>query len=606
MPKVFAAILSLFACLTLQSQVDRASGIEYDTTIEFQDANRINFDLDIEFPAKGKIALFFKNRYAVDFKSQDPDLKLIVTDSAFGKKVSAHFSHPKNITNLHLNYSLKIPDSVKSRNFLFEPNQLLLLPDFDYLPHVLHDVSKVTYKFNLKGNQRHAYIDGDFKSVSAKIPYVLSGNFKIKGENRITSFIPNGLAYNEARYLSILKIVNASYEFFSKTYGIPNDKKEFKVFFLNRSGGHGFSSGLILDQVYLSGSDKLNNKLKLLIAHEVAHYWWGNTIETNQSSLFEGLAEYSATLFMQDVGHFEIRHIYADKNFQLEINPIAKIQFDTIDAYDFQNNLYRAFSYLKLPIILRALESKIGKENLTSGLKSVFLKYKSSGELLSYSDFIEVFKIYGADDLLRSEIIETTKNWTDYYIKSVTDKVVVYGVTGWHDTSPISVALTSGDNKTIYDSIDFGEKNEVIKKYDFEISSIKIDPEFLTSQLTTLNDTYNSKRTDATGSKYEKIYEDKYYLLADKLTAFLFYGGLAPGTFASGSELQSKLAQMSETTRKITLNGWLMYVDKKKNKLKIKISFATPTQQNSLGFIDFSYTEKDNAVYLTAIDRIKL
>jgi len=609
MPKILKIVtvnLLLLYCLNLKSQVAQTAAIDYNVTVKFQSDTQINFDLNIHINPRDTIKLFFKNHYVDGFKSQNRDLKLIISDSLYGKTIKAYTINRKKTTDLYLKYELKIPDSIKSRNFLLESDQLLLLPDFDYLPNVLPANERVVYRLDIQGNDKYAYSNDDYKSDPYKLPYILSGNFKIKSESRIRSFIPNDIPYDEKRYLSILKTVLSAYDYFSRIYGSPDDKKAFDVFFLNRSGGHSFSSGLILYQNYLQGSQKLNNKLKLLIAHEVAHYWWGNSIETNQSSLFEGISEYSALLYMEDVEQYEIKDSYADKNFQLEMHPIAKVKFDTITPYHFQNDLYRTFSYVKLPILLRALGSRIGKDNLTQELKNLFVKYRSLGRMVTYSDFIDSFKTYGANGDLENEILGIETKWTDYYIKSVNDNVVTYGIEGLHKKDRIAVALTNDRNEIIQDTISFDKNNELIKKYDFTVNRIQIDPAFQTSQETAINDCYNVKMLNTSTSKYGKIYEGKYYTLADSLTTFLFYNDLTLQTFVTGKELQSKLLNIANSTRKIKVKGLFMFMDKKNNKLKIKVAFATSSKQNLLGFMEFSYIEKDNAVYLTAIDRINL
>lgn len=586
---------------------DNHNKFEHNVKLEVNGSNNIELISNIKSKENiDTLKLFVKNNSTVGFKILYPlNLKIKISDSLFGKKIFIFSNKETEIfKQVSLSYILKIPDDIKTRNFFSDDNQLYLLPDLEYIPFILNN-DNIQYNFSIKRNNKFSYIDEDFKIEKTKLPYVLMGNFYLKNVNKIETLIPKNIKYDDDKLLSILKIVDSSYNFFSKIYGIPNKKEKFKVFFLNRSGGHAHTSGLILDQKYLIDDSKLSNRTKLLISHEVAHYWWGINVDSSQSSLFEGLSEYSALLYMEEIEKVNIKDFYVDKSIQLELNPLDKIKFDTITPYN--DNFYRTFSYSKLPLILIEIENEIGREKMLIKLKNLFFKFNSINKKISYDDFIRNFEIPNVENELMANLLGLDEFWKDYYIKSVNDSIVTYGVESLSNKENILVHLTNFDNKIIADTISFDNKiNEVVRSYNFKVKRVEIDPNFINSQINILNDVFDSNNVNTSNSKIGKIYEGEYYNLADKVVKYLFYDQIDINTFVLNDELQSKLKEIANSTRKIKVNGFLLFIDKKKNNMKIKINFSSSTKKSISGYLEFTYIETIDGVYLKSINRIKL
>lgn len=586
---------------------DNHNKFEHNVKLEVNCSNNIELISNIKSKENiDTLKLFVKNNSTVGFKILYPlNLKIKISDSLFGKKILIFSNKESEIfKQVSLSYILKIPDDIKTRNFFSDDNQLYLLPDLEYIPSILNN-DNIQYNFSIKRNNKFSYIDEDFKIEKTKLPYVLMGNFYLKNVNKIETLIPKNINYDDDKLLSILKIVDSSYNFFSKIYGIPNKKEKFKVFFLNRSGGHAHTSGLILDQKYLIDDSKLSNRTKLLISHEVAHYWWGINVDSSQSSLFEGLSEYSALLYMEEIEKVNIKDFYVDKSIQLELNPLDKIKFDTITPYN--DNFYRTFSYSKLPLILIEIENEIGREKMLIKLKNLFFKFNSINKKISYEDFIRNFEIPNVENELMANLLGLDEFWKDYYIKSVNDSVVTYGVESLSNKENILVHLTNFDNKIIADTISFDNKiNEVVRSYNFKVKRVEIDPNFINSQINILNDVFDSNNVNTSNSKIGKIYEGEYYILADRVVKYLFYDQIDINTFVLNDELQSKLKEIANSTRKIKVNGFLLFIDKKKNNMKIKINFSSSTKKSISGYLEFTYVETMDSVYLKSINRIKL
>lgn len=586
---------------------DAKCNLQYNIVFDTNDSYNVKFISEIKSKQNiDTLKLFVNNNSTVEFKILYPlNLNIKISDSLFGKKILIFSNKESEIfKQVSLSYILKIPDDIKTRNFFSDDNQLYLLPDLEYIPSILNN-DNIQYNFSIKKNNKFSYIDEDFKIEKTKIPYVLMGNFYLKNVNKIETLIPKNINYDDDKLLSILKIVDSSYKFFSKIYGIPNKKEKFKVFFLNRSGGHAHTSGLILDQKYLIDDSKLSNRTKLLISHEVAHYWWGINVDSFQSSLFEGLSEYSALLYMEEIEKVNIKDFYVDKNIQLELNPLDKIKFDTITPYN--DNFYRTFSYSKLPLIFIEIENEIGREKMLIKLKNLFFKFNSINKKISYDDFIRNFEMPNVENELMANLLGLDEFWKDYYIKSVNDSVVTYGVESLSNKENILVHLTNLDNKIIADTISFDNKiNEVVRSYNFKVKRVEIDPNFINSQINILNDVFDSNNVNTSNSKIGKIYESEYYILADRVVKYLFYDQIDINTFVLNDELQSKLKEIANSTRKIKVNGFLLFIDKKKNNMKIKVNFSSSTKKSISGYLEFTYIETIDGVYLKSINRIKL
>jgi hypothetical protein len=88
------------------------------------------------------------------------------------------------------------------------------------------------------------------------------------------------------------------------------------------------------------------------------------------------------------------------------------------------------------------------------------------------------------------------------------------------------------------------------------------------------------------------------------LIEYLFYKNVSLDTI--NIKNQELLDKITSSTRKIKLKGFLLFVDQKKDKMKIFIDFESTNKQNNIGYISLSYIEKNEKIYLSSFDKIKL
>lgn len=105
-----------------------------------------------------------------------------------------------------------------------------------------------------------------------------------------------------------------------------------------------------------------------LIAHETAHLWWFNAVDTQSRHNFlnESFAEYFSWL--------ELRRVYGEEWFNKKLESARENaeELPGFDAFTLENN--GLLSYIKGPVLLRQLHEKIGNEKFTSFFRRLLQK----------------------------------------------------------------------------------------------------------------------------------------------------------------------------------------------------------------------------------------
>lgn len=590
-----------------QSQIKKIEPI-----IHIDNHKSLQIELKILFYSKSKNKnLFFQNPYISNLRTNGNSV-IKIEDYKDGKKISIDSNI--EFDNLDLLYDVDISKASNTRAYFSDENQIFILPDFNYFPINLNDTgTKKKIKFSnvhiIDKSNTYSYLYND-SSTNYNTPYLIAGNFEIFSIGKSKILIPQNINnYDKEKVKQIIGIIDDSYNYFEKKFGIipiSSGDNLFKIFFLNRDGGHGHNEGIILDQSLLNKENVLTNRYKALIAHEVAHYWWGNFVNSDNPSLIEGLAEYSAGLYMSDIEKFSSLKTYSKKNNELEVFSLDKTNFDTIRPINNENNIYKSFSYTKLPIILNDIEYTMGKDNFLNYLKIFFNKYKDSDTLVSYKDFID-----GFDDNIKNELYDNIfnndkKQWIDVFCKSIKGSKVEYQIENFSGNyiENIPVIVIDENGKKHIDNIKFINTLEITKEYNFNVKKVIIDPEFKINQLSCINDVFDTEKIDIFDTKYPQVYENKFYKFSNTLINYLFYGDKISLNSVSSNESE-KLTKLVNTTRKITTRGFLLYIDKKEKRFKLLVSFDF-SGKNTNGYISGKYIEQDNEIILDSLEKIKL
>ncbi|HEY5689984.1 MAG TPA: M1 family aminopeptidase [Cyclobacteriaceae bacterium] len=233
-------------------------------------------------------------------------------------------------------------------------------------------------------------------------------------------------------------------------------------------------SSLILEK-----SASINQKLRRanLIAHETAHMWFGNLVTMkwfNDVWLKEVFANFMAAKIVNP----QFPEIDHDLKFLMGHYPSAYAIDRSDGSHPIQQELgnlknagtlYGAIIYQKAPIMMRNLETMMGKENFQKGLQD-YLKQYSFGNA-TWNDLVSCLKRFTNKDL---EI------WNMAWIKSKGMPVLKY-----ESGSNFKVRVTNDSNKIIWPQLIqyqlIADENTEIIKIDIEnaegsVNDTKLNP----------------------------------------------------------------------------------------------------------------------------------
>jgi len=118
-----------------------------------------------------------------------------------------------------------------------------------------------------------------------------------------------------------------------------------------------------------------NLQFETLMAHELAHHWWGNLVTCRTSGdmwINEGIASYSEALFLE--------HIYGYENYLAELKGVHRdviqtAHFDDEAFYSLSgvphSATYGTHSYSKGATLMHNMRSYMGDNNFFNGLKAI-------------------------------------------------------------------------------------------------------------------------------------------------------------------------------------------------------------------------------------------
>lgn len=198
----------------------------------------------------------------------------------------------------------------------------------------------------------------------------------------------------------MIQSVQASLNYYTKEFG-PYPYSHFRV--LERPGhGRGMhAEAMTID--YQEGFSLMNpqtDSLNLpyhIMAHEVAHQWWGYQFAPaaveGSGVLTESLATYSAMLVVEETLGYDHLLLYLNKMRNEYEVPRSLAAPPLLQAKgSFMN-------YLKGPFALFTLRNYIGKDNVTTALRKTFREYPSSPPLPTTLDLYRELRAVTPDSL---------------------------------------------------------------------------------------------------------------------------------------------------------------------------------------------------------------
>ncbi|MFC4095189.1 M1 family metallopeptidase [Euzebyella saccharophila] len=152
---------------------------------------------------------------------------------------------------------------------------------------------------------------------------------------------------------------------------------------------------------YFENSVTGKNEVEGLIAHEIAHQWFGNSASENDWNhvwLSEGFATYFAILYQENVYGNEKRKEELQLDRQQIIDYYQKNPSPIVDpSIKDPLKVLSVNTYQKAGWVLNMLRNKLGDEVFWKGIKTYYEKYRNSNAMTE--DFREVMESVSGKDL---------------------------------------------------------------------------------------------------------------------------------------------------------------------------------------------------------------
>ncbi len=147
-------------------------------------------------------------------------------------------------------------------------------------------------------------------------------------------------------------------------------------------------------------SEEKNRKLDFLVAHELAHQWFGNYVTCESwahATLNEAMATYAEYLWFENVDlEFAEQHILEDRLICFEKSldhPYPIVRFD----YNLPSDQFTFNSYEKGATVMHMLRNYLGDSTFFNGIKTYLNQYALAS--VELNDFRKVFEEISGHDL---------------------------------------------------------------------------------------------------------------------------------------------------------------------------------------------------------------
>ncbi|MCF7890328.1 hypothetical protein K9M78_03825 [Candidatus Bipolaricaulota bacterium] len=411
----------------------------------------------------------------------------------------------------------------------------------------------------------------------------------------------------EARVIS--SYANEILKFYSDRYGEYRRKK--LTFIQNPVSGYfGMAAdGLIslgnsfFEEKDLALSNITNRLAEYLIAHEIAHQWFGIGVGANMNSqnwISEAFAEYLALQYFHDkYPEYEPNLFRFDRDGLIRNAIESQLGYINLRAHtfelpyilSFQNgfdeaiikpmedvkyaNEYQTRVYKKGYMVLRTLEGIMGKEKMEEFIGATYEKYKKEivdvGTLASEARKLGEGKI--PDDFFREWLF--TSGHLDYGIEGLSTEKLESGgysneITVTRSGSldaPVTLRATLSSEKEVERTVSLDRERQTISwKTDYRIKKVTIDPESQVMDTDRLNNHYPRKVEISLGEN--RLPLDAYFILVGPGTisgrtpnkyAWSVGPGLVRGrvNLNRNISLSGGLSLKGDRLSELDVNGWV-------------------------------------------------
>ncbi len=287
-----------------------------------------------------------------------------------------------------------------------------------WLPTIDHPYDKATCEFIITAPEQYSIIATGEKleessigkktklthwktsvALPTKVMVFGAARFAIEFEGKINGVPLESWVYpqNRKEGFSDYSIAAKPLDFFSKMIAPYPYEKLANVQSTTRYGGMENASNIFYYENSVTGKGNIEG----LVAHEIAHQWFGNSASENDWHhvwLSEGLSTYSAHLFSENehgsrqlMDEMEKDRKRVISYFQENPSPIVNTTNTDI------NKVLNANSYQKGSWVLHMLRHEIGDEKFWEGLREYYKQYQFSNAMTD--DFRKIMEAVSGKDL---------------------------------------------------------------------------------------------------------------------------------------------------------------------------------------------------------------
>jgi len=186
----------------------------------------------------------------------------------------------------------------------------------------------------------------------------------------------------------MIRSAQASLDYYTKEFGpYPQQQLRFVAHPGYAFGNHAAPINITTEEGFFLLNPKDDPRyfdlVTAVVAHEVAHQWWGNQLKQayveGAGLITESLAWYSAMGVMED--NYGSEHLWRLLSFLREENetPRTRAALPLLQATDFYQN------YRKGPLALYALSKYIGRDEVNGALRNLLAKHRPGTQPLPTS-----------------------------------------------------------------------------------------------------------------------------------------------------------------------------------------------------------------------------
>jgi hypothetical protein len=377
--------------------------------------------------------------------------------------------------------------------------------------------------------------------------------------------------------------MDKAFNFYSETFGTV---KQPKIIFLP------FKGSLVartIDNAIILNSNKFKSKTikKRILAHEIAHLWWGyGGLFFKNHEITEGMADFMALHFLKQ----KDEHEYLKKN--LDLKGFISEGISNLDEVENPQKDKRIFSYNFVPLLFQTYQNN---NPVFYELLAKFYKENKSKIRINLEE-LNLFLVKN-----NSPKINTDNNLPDFFILEENNFLVIRGAT--NNPKEVIVEYIKEDNTISYDTLKFSKTSKIFRVQKASIIKASIDPKNKVHQFSKLNDVWlkDQQSLFSKNSYFNKgKIHPKIINMSERFLDYILDKNIILESDICDSQfkLKSELNVVKEVLKNEGLNtiiptGAVARYNRKRNVIDLKFTYYSRIENKSKLMVLQLFTDKD-------------